>query len=473
MAPAARESAPRSDCALTHVTLPNTSEQPIGTADASRFGVWRRVRTIVWAALVVAVSATQIGAPLAAAQIETDEIIAMRDKRDAQAQQQVELARFVEPLLAENAELENALRVLEDHLTRQQISLAGLQQEIAQAENEVLLANAAVGEKTIEIAALRQSLTARAIEAYLQPQGDGMSNMLTSADLSEAGRRRALADAVVQREVDVLDALRGAESRLEGLVREAELAVERVEAKRVEEEAQAAELQMAIADANRARVALDERVQEVQVEIDGYALQESESQRVIDQLVVEERSRLAEIERQRIAAEQAALEAERARLAALTVPPVVAQETEQPTTVELAEPEPVNAPDGGSMTWPASGPVTSGFGPRWGRMHEGLDIAVNQGSRVVAASGGTVVYTGLDGGYGNAVVINHGGGITTRYAHLSSIGVSTGQSVSQGASIGLSGGDPGTQGAGSSTGAHLHFEVRVSGTAYNPYNYLG
>jgi murein DD-endopeptidase MepM/ murein hydrolase activator NlpD len=120
----------------------------------------------------------------------------------------------------------------------------------------------------------------------------------------------------------------------------------------------------------------------------------------------------------------------------------------------------------GTFIRPASGPITSPFGPRWGRMHKGIDIDVNYGP-VYAADGGKVVYTGNKGdGYGVKIVIDHGRGKQTLYAHLSKSSVSVGQQVSQGQRIATSGN------TGSSTGAHLHFEMLIGGMPKNPLDYL-
>jgi murein DD-endopeptidase MepM/ murein hydrolase activator NlpD len=115
--------------------------------------------------------------------------------------------------------------------------------------------------------------------------------------------------------------------------------------------------------------------------------------------------------------------------------------------------------------WPVSGVVTSGFGWRWGRMHEGIDISAPTGTSVRAVASGTVIYAGWMGGYGQIVVIDHGNGLATAYAHLSSIWISGGP-VSQGQGVGAVGC------TGSCTGPHLHFEVRVNGSAVDPMGYL-
>ncbi len=120
----------------------------------------------------------------------------------------------------------------------------------------------------------------------------------------------------------------------------------------------------------------------------------------------------------------------------------------------------------GAWAWPARGPITSGFGTRWGSFHEGIDIGVGTGTAVHASRSGRVTRAGWDGGYGKVVMISHGGGLTTVYAHLSQLEVSVGEQVDQGQVVGLSGS------TGNSTGPHLHFEVRVNGTQKNPLSYL-
>ena len=127
---------------------------------------------------------------------------------------------------------------------------------------------------------------------------------------------------------------------------------------------------------------------------------------------------------------------------------------------------PVQA-SGGGLIWPVAGPVTSPFGWRWGRMHEGIDIAAATGTPVHAAASGRVIYAGWMGGYGNLVVIDHGGGLATAYGHNSGFAVGNGQAVSQGQVIAYAGS------TGNSTGPHVHFEVRVNGSPVDPLGYLG
>lgn len=129
-------------------------------------------------------------------------------------------------------------------------------------------------------------------------------------------------------------------------------------------------------------------------------------------------------------------------------------------------PGPTGRPSSAGFIWPVQGVLTSGFGWRWGRMHEGIDLAVGVGTPVVAAASGTVIVAGWLGGYGNLIVIDHGNGISTAYGHNTSVTVGVGQSVAQGQLISYSGS------TGHSTGPHVHFEVRINGTPVDPLGYL-
>ena len=126
----------------------------------------------------------------------------------------------------------------------------------------------------------------------------------------------------------------------------------------------------------------------------------------------------------------------------------------------------------GAMIWPLSGPITSEFGwrthPIFGtqRYHSGLDIGGDYGLPIAAAASGVVIHAGWISGYGNTVIIDHGGGITTLYGHNESLLVGVGESVAQGQTIAMCGS------TGNSTGPHCHFEVRENGEPVSPYSYL-
>jgi murein DD-endopeptidase MepM/ murein hydrolase activator NlpD len=132
----------------------------------------------------------------------------------------------------------------------------------------------------------------------------------------------------------------------------------------------------------------------------------------------------------------------------------------------------VSGAPGGCEFRPVPGPIVSGFGTRENPIgggtgvHTGVDIAAPMGTPIRACKAGKVVIASWQGGYGNAVVLDHGGGMGTLYGHQSSMAVSVGQTVSSGQVIGYVGS------TGNSTGPHLHFEVRLGGTPVNPVPYL-
>lgn len=118
------------------------------------------------------------------------------------------------------------------------------------------------------------------------------------------------------------------------------------------------------------------------------------------------------------------------------------------------------------LTKPSRGGISSYFGYRWGKLHKGLDIAAAIGTPIYAAADGTVESASWDSGYGNLIKLSHGSGIETLYGHTSKMVVKAGQQVKRGQLIGYVGS------TGHSTGPHVHFEVRLNGTAVNPLKYL-
>src|SRR5439155_22104326 len=119
-----------------------------------------------------------------------------------------------------------------------------------------------------------------------------------------------------------------------------------------------------------------------------------------------------------------------------------------------------------SLRWPVTAPVGDRFGPRGMRFHSGIDIKAALGTPVGAARAGTVTWAGLADGYGNLVVVAHGSGVRTFYAHLAWLDVRVGERVRTGEEVGIVGA------TGDATGPHLHFEVRIRGAAINPLTAL-
>lgn len=178
--------------------------------------------------------------------------------------------------------------------------------------------------------------------------------------------------------------------------------------------------------------------------------------------IVEEEVRNAQVILDEINAQIAEIEGEIAELEADAI--AIAEEIRRLARTDGTKP--------GVLQWPVNGTLTSGYGYRvhpitgTRRLHTGIDISAPSGTTIYSAGSGTVIWADWYGGYGKTVIVDHGGGLTTLYAHQSSINVSVGSSVNGTSVVGYVGS------TGFSTGPHLHFETREGGTPVNPMNYL-
>ncbi|MDR7435531.1 MAG: peptidoglycan DD-metalloendopeptidase family protein [Armatimonadota bacterium] len=194
-----------------------------------------------------------------------------------------------------------------------------------------------------------------------------------------------------------------------------------------------------------------------QEELQGLISQVQREQRALEQEAERKRQLLAEIAQKRALYEQVVEDLERE-----------SKELEELIRQIQAGSRRFGVISRGALLWPLEGEITSGFGVRRhpifriAKMHTGVDIASTWGTPVPAAGDGEVIYAGWFGGYGKIVVIDHGGGLSTLYAHLSTILVELGQKVKRGQIIGRVGS------TGYSTGPHLHFEIRIDGRPVDP-----
>lgn len=227
----------------------------------------------------------------------------------------------------------------------------------------------------------------------------------------------------------------------------------------------------AVREINNIRLAITESLMQLQAEQD----QQAQARTQLAALAQERESlvALAEHDRSSVANEVAQLSEISAQEEAQLEQLVRAQQAELETERTRGAAPALPPPGSGQMMWPLSGPITSPFGMRpnpFGggniEFHPGIDIGVPVGTTVVAAAAGRVIIAGWVSGYGNYIAIDHGGGISTGYGHLSQFFVSVGQDVQRGQAIGASGN------TGRSTGPHLIFEVRRDGTPVDPNPYL-
>jgi murein DD-endopeptidase MepM/ murein hydrolase activator NlpD len=330
-------------------------------------------------------------------------------------------ARLV-PLRERSARLGAELAALRDRLRALTSRLAVEQERLADAEAELELREGVLSERL------------RAL--YVRGEPDPILVLLESGSLSDAVAAADVLEVIVEQDRDAAQAVKTYAEQ----VRRTRDAIAEMQAEVARSEARA---EVAAERARAAKAALErEQARATEARAGRQAL-------------------LASVrgDRHEVEAETKGLEKRSAALAAEIrkaqgLPPA-------PSGSVAAGP-----PSAAGLVWPVHGTLTSGFGPRWGRMHEGIDIAGGSGTPIAAAATGTVISAGWSGGYGQLVVLDHGNGLSTAYAHLSSIAVSAGQTVPQGSVVG------GMGTTGSSTGVHLHFEVRVNGSAVDPLGYL-
>ena len=354
---------------------------------------------------------------------QADTATELRRKRDAARAKRAQIAAKINELKASDEELEGAVSTLNRQVLAQQASADAARQAVQAALDVVARAEAELGATEKRIADMHQAVVDRAVAAYIRPQDDGFTGVIAAKDFNEASRRSSLLAEVANRNSDVIDRLRALREDLEEKQAKARNARDVAAERRKAVLARLSDLQKAQAEKQRLSAALDARIAAYQREADAVASTESGLTALIQQ--------------------RQAARASRSDGGVLD-----------------------GRVSGAGLIWPTPGRVTSGFGYRWGRMHNGIDIGTGTGTPIRASKGGEVIYAGSMSGYGNVIIIDHGGGFTTLYAHQSRLGSRDGQVVSQGEVIGYVGS------TGHSTGPHLHFETRVNGSPRDPRNYL-
>ena len=422
------------------------------------------------AAGLVAVAALALGL-VAPAQAEGD-LDDLRSEREENRREAAEAAAQIDALSAEDRELVDALADLDAHIALQESKVAASEAAIVAAEERAVEARADAEALDAEMVAIRDRLRDTAVDAFVGV-GREAAEQLDNADLTGEAVRRYLLDEVVDDEVDVVDELRSAEARRLQAEEAAEAAAAEAEAERVANADRLADLEVAKAEAEELRAEVQARLGQWEATAASIEQADREIEAEIQRLEEEAARRAAEAEALRL--EQERIRQQQADTGEGAAEGEAAAEGEGADDAPAVPNEAFVPPADGSFAIthrPSPGGWSSGFGPRihpifgTGRMHYGIDFHGSGGDPIYAASAGTVLTSGWRNGYGNTVVISHGNGYTTLYAHQSSIAVSAGATVAGGQVIGYVGS------TGWSTGPHLHFEVRVNGTAVDPARYL-
>jgi murein DD-endopeptidase MepM/ murein hydrolase activator NlpD len=347
-------------------------------------------------------------------------VVSSAGSRNDLEKTQSELSRVRHQLESKRAlagDTKAQIRALESAINRLQIEINKLDADIARVQADVVEVRARIDATQARIDAVEDRATAQAVLLYQSNDADTIAALLESKSLAELDRR-----------VELLGV--AAEENTGALIEYGRLKVE-IQQQNQELLAKKAELSTdrkvrgdKLAELDASKETLDARYAKLAGDIDHLDNREGD-----------------------LAAEAAALRDE-----------IVAAQAQRSVS-SLGE-------SGAGFIWPLNGPVTSGYGSRWGRMHTGIDIDGYTGQPIVASKGGRVILASSYSGYGNTVIVDHGGGISTLYAHMSGFNTSSGAAAGQGQVIGYVGC------TGSCTGDHLHFEVRVNGSPVDPMGYL-
>jgi murein DD-endopeptidase MepM/ murein hydrolase activator NlpD len=371
------------------------------------------------------------------AQSPEDTIRTAREEREAVRAERAARARDLVPLEAEEEELLAALQALDEHITAQEVRVREAELAVAAARDEASRLRDEIARTELRAAEIRTTGKQRAAQAFVHTDRDAIGALLSSRDPNEALLRRTLLEFVTLADIDVTDELRRVEDDLTRLRTEAQRQEALARERQAELTAILDSLERDRAAQEEIRARLADRIALIEAELDEMDAQDAQ----LSELIKEKQAEIA-------AREAAAREA------------------------SLRSPSPGAAPSAYGMIWPTDGHLSSGFGYRrhpilgYSRLHAGLDIGNGYGTPIWSAAAGTVIYSGWRGGYGNAVVVDHGGGVSTLYGHLNERLVAEGTTIDRGEWVGLMGS------TGLSTGPHLHFEVRVGGSARDPLVYL-
>jgi murein DD-endopeptidase MepM/ murein hydrolase activator NlpD len=318
---------------------------------------------------------------------------------------------------SQTAQLQAEAKALNDNMVSLRRDLEQSYADIADVESQVRNAQARIDRTQGEIDGIHDLATAQAVALYKQGQTEAIDALLDSESLIELDNRVELLGVAAQENTGAL-----------------------VEYGRLKVEIEAAHRELF--NQKEALVAIRDHQEKIYASLESQKTQLAGKLDELQQLLGQEY------------AQEGSLESDARRLSA-----VILEETTLHSVAVLGK-------SAEGFIWPLNGAINSPFGPRWGRMHTGIDIDGNSGDPIVASKAGRVILAEYYSGYGNAIIIDHGGGYATLYGHLSAYDVHSGDDVAQGEIIGRVGC------TGSCTGDHLHFEVRVNGEPRDPLLYL-
>ena len=354
-------------------------------------------------------------------------------------QQGDSLARRIQGLDQKRAAAESEVETLSGKVARLDSEIADVRAELTAAQQRLTVLSEQLDEYRAQLEARMKTFQDRAVAAYVAGPSAPMDGLLSAEDFSDLVERFTYYESAMNTDSELIVEIQ----RLEEITDERRVEVE----------------------ANKNQIASQKlRLEQDRAKV--YTLREQRANVLAarEEAISQKRSILSGVRSRQARLERidAQLDADSSEIQAILSAP-----TGGSPAPSFGSPQ-----GGGQLLWPANGPITSGYGyrihPIFGTrtLHAGIDIGAAYGSSVWAADAGTVTYVGSMSGYGNVVIVDHGGGLATTYNHLSAFSVSSGQSVGRGQQVGAIGC------TGYCTGPHLHFEVRVNGSPVDPMPYL-
>lgn len=416
------------------------------------------------AAVIVTVVLGLVGPALAQGTVKD-----LRAQREENTRKAADAAAQLNTLGARDQELVDAISALDAQISLQQSKVAAAKRAIADAEVSAARYRDQAASFAADLEALRLRLRENAIDAYIRPSATVMSQ-LNNSNLMEEALRRSFLDDIVGDTTQLIDELRATKARRLGASEAAAAAAAQAETERVSLANHLATLDTARAEQKSIRAEVQSRIAKWQANVAQLAQTDIDIGNEIRSIEAEAARKAAE-KAAREAAEKAARKAREDAARKAAAERSASTNTSDPDGPPITRP-PSPAGDFVVTNRPVPGIITSPFGPRrhpiFGSTasHPGLDMNARTGDPIAAAADGVVISARWMNGYGNVVIISHGGGFSTVYAHQSKLLVKVGEHVSGGQTIGLVGS------TGWSTGPHLHFEIRINGHPVDPLPYL-
>ncbi|CAB1242530.1 Membrane proteins related to metalloendopeptidases [Ruminococcaceae bacterium BL-4] len=387
---------------------------------------WQRAAAaVITAALIVVPAATTAFA-------ENTNVDTLRQQQSDYQNQQKENQAKIDQLKSDQTQKEAYKAALQDQVSNLQHQIDTYNQQIGDLDQDIAAKQDEIQSKQKEIDSDFALLKERLRALYISGEASNLEILLSSKSLTDLADKTEAIKMVSDHDKQLIDTLKNHLTEIE---------------------AQKTKIEQSRQEVSDAKDALDQKRTELDTVME-------ETQQVINELAGS--AEALEEQNKEIAQKEAA-----------TAEQIDSWYANYYSQKQSSSDVVVMPSGGGQFVWPVpyTTNVTSGFGPRWGTTHKGIDISSGgvYGQPIVASASGTVIVAdagGWGGGYGTWVSIDHGNGFSTVYGHMSSLCVSVGQAVQQGQVIGYVGS------TGDSTGPHCHFEVRVNGVAQDPLNYV-